>query len=236
MPMKKRTAPKRKLVRRRRLARRIPRNPKGSFVVRRRYALIAMKGDTLGAGLPVSTNTNVLSLGSAVASLTSGANYYDIPFSLQFQLDQIQSYTDLTNIADRYRLLKHTIKFILNQNTYYSGAPMPFVEFVADSDDSAVPSIAQVTEKMGLRTLTFAQTGVATTACWPKPAISTYNGVSSAYSVPWRKSPYINSTYYSVPHYGIKGVFRNIYLPGTAVANATLSIDINASVHLRDLQ
>lgn len=211
------------------------RSPLGGFLVKRRMALLAAKAGTEFAGQITSTNTNVLNLGAPVASISAGVGYYDVPFSLQFQLDQLAGYTDITNIADKYRIVNAVCKLIMNQNTYLSGAPLPFVEYVIDQDDSAVPSIASMREKMGVRTRTFAQTGATTLSVRPRPAPEAYNGLSSAYLVP-NRAPFINAAYYSVPHYGIKGVFRNVYLPAIAAAGTTITVDVQLAVAARNLQ
>lgn len=230
-------APKRSLIRRKRLARKPRRRQPstGGFYIRRRYAMISMAASNSVAGLVASTNTNVLVLGTPVSSPTNATGYYDIPFAIQIQLDQAQNYTDVTNIADKYRIMGTQLKFILNQNTTQAGLPLPFIEMVRDHDDAAPPTIAEVTQKMGVVTRTFVKNGTVSTKVYPLPAPQLYNGVSAGYSV-LRRSPYINSTYYSVPHYCLKGIIRNFYVPGTSAGASTLNLDINLGIHAKDLQ
>lgn len=235
-PRRRRYAPKRALVRRRRLARRIPRSPRnGGFYVSRKMMLIGIAGSNSVAGLVASTNTNVITLGTPISSVTNASGYYDVPFSVTLQLDQVQGYTDLTNIADKYRIVSSHIKFILNQNTVQPGLQLPFLEIVKDADDATAPTIAQMREKMGVMTRTFVKNGTASVKVKPLPAPTVYNGISNGYMVP-RRSPYINSTFYSVPHYCLKGIIRNMFIPGTSLGATCVHVDVGLNVYVKDLQ
>lgn len=158
---------------------------------------------------------------------------YDVPFSMTFYLNQLDTSSDITNIADKYRIVSAMVK-LCTQNIGSTGFAPPWVEYVVDRDDNTVPTISQLTQKMGVRTLGFNQRGQATMYAKPVPAPEVYNGVSSGYIVP-RRSPYINCTYDGVPHYGIKGVFRNLLLNGAGSAG-NIRADVQLTVHAKDLQ
>lgn len=228
-------ARKSKLVGRRRVVRK--RNPStGSLYLKRRLPLVSVYASTTSAGLIQTNNASVISLGIPVAAQTGGTNYLDVPFSMTLQLDQLQSYTDITNIADRYRIMKASVKVLSNPATFYSGAPLTYLEICNDRDDNAAPTVGSFREKMGIKTKTFNNVGSATVSCYPVPAMSAYqSGITTAYTVPSR-APYFNMSYPSVPHYCLKGIIRNMYAPGVAASAATVHFDINVSVHARDIQ
>lgn len=227
-------APKRRLIRRKRLARRPRRAPStGGFYIRRRIPAFAVYGSTSIPSVATSANTTVMAIGTPVASASGAPNYFDIPFAMTFYLNQLDTSSDITNIADKYRIVNALIKFC-SINVGSTGFSMPWVEYVADHDDNSVPTISQLTQKMGVRTTGFNQRGQLTLKVHPVPALSAYNGVSSAYVVP-KRSPYLNSTYDGVPHYAVKGILRNWYLGGSTSAT-NMAVDIQLLVHAKDLQ
>jgi len=236
--MKKKYAPKARLVRRKKLARRRYRRAPstGGFYIKRRMAYFGVQGSTSVAGLVSSTNTTTLTLGSASAAQSGGTNLYDIPFSMTFQLNQLDGVTDITNIADRYRIVNALVKLTTSNIALGAGAGlvMPHVEYVIDHDDAAVPSISALSQKMGVRNRGFNARGQLSLYVKPLPATQIYNGVSTAYGVP-RKSPYINCTYSDVPHYGIKGILRSVFLSGNT-STANIGVDVMLTVHAKDLQ
>jgi len=241
MPLYKRKyAPKRRLVRRKRLARRplrLRRAPStGGFYIKRRMAYFAVQGSTTVSGLASSTNTSVLSLGTISAAQSGGPNLFDIPFSMQFSLNQLDSASDITNIADKYRIVNALVKLTTSNVALGAGAGlvMPHVEYIVDHDDASTPSISQITQKMGVRNVGFNQRGQLAFYCKPKPTFQVYNGVSTAYSIPAR-SPYLDCNNSDVPHYGIKGILRSVFLPG-ATNCANIGVDIQMTVHAKDLQ
>lgn len=212
------------------------RKTSGGFFVRRRVPLFGLRGNTSIPGGMTSDNTSVLDLGAPVASASGGTNLYDIPFSMKFQLNHLDTYTDISNIADKYKLLGVAIRLTTANISLGAGAGlvMPYIEWCQDHDDNSIPTQSLISQKMGVRNLGFNTRGQATLYCKPVPAPALYNGALNAYSVP-KKSPFINSTYVDVPHYGIKGIFRSIYLPGT-LNTANISVDAQYSVYAKDLQ
>jgi len=242
MPLYKRKyAPKRRLVRRKRLARRpyrpLRRAPStGGFYIKRRMAYFGLQGSTTVPGTMVSTNTSVISLGVASTAQSGGPNLFDIPFSIQFALNQLDTSADITNLADKYRIVNALVKFTTSNVALGAGAGlvMPHVEYIVDHDDATVPSLSQIQQKMGVRNIGFNQRGQCAMYVKPIPAAQLYNGVTTAYAV-LRRSPYIDSSNNDVPHYGIKGILRSVFLPG-ATNCANIGVDIQMTVHAKDLQ
>lgn len=225
------------MILRRRWARRplrIKRAPStGGFYVKRRCPAFGIVGSQSVAGLVTSGNNALFALGTPVAAASGAANVYDVPFAMTFYLNQLDGYTDITNIADKYRIVNAYIKLV-TQNQAGSGFTMPWIEWITDHDDSSTPSISQVTQKMGVRTTGFNQRGQLGIFTKPLPAVNVYNGVSAAYLVP-RRSPYINTEYSGVPHYAVKGVLRGLFLSGNAYAT-NMAVDVRLTVHAKDLQ
>jgi len=224
---------------RRRVARRSKRRAtggKGGFRINRRIPMLAINASQTVVGSFSTTNATVCVLGTPVAALTGGTNYFDVPFALEFHLSDLDTYTDLTSIAEKYRIAGASVKFLSNPGSYFSGAPLPFIQMVSDFDDAVAPTISSLNQKMGLRTKTFNNIGMASVLLRPKPSMQVYGSVlTTGYAVP-RSAPYLDCTTAVIPHYGLKGVFRNVYAPGTTAAVQNLVMDISLSVNLKDLQ
>lgn len=257
MPMMKRKyAAKRKLIRRRRFARPLRRRPlrsgfgrSGGFVLKRRVDLTSIyNNNTVTAGTVgikqgsassstwLSTGTPVLSAGAVAGSPFTAL--YDIPFSMNFKLADITSYTDITSIADKYKFGLVSIKVLNNGQspTYGGGMPAPFIEYVYDHDDATVPTIDQVTQKMGLRTKNFGLSGKCNIHVRPLPLIGVGSGGSTLTSMTPRSAPWLDAADTGVNHYGIKGVIRNFACSSTASVMSALSFDPVYTIIAKDLQ
>jgi len=207
----------------------------GQFKITR---LMPAFGITKGAtaGLITSGNTSVLSFGTPVLSVNGITAFYDVPFSMVFRLDQLTAYTDITQICDRYKLLRATVTIHGGNTAAAVGSNMPWIEYVTDGDDDSPPTISAFREKMGIRNKGFNQQGKLT---FSVPALrlasSVYSGgVTSAYINPV-KSLWVDAAYPAVPHYGVKGVLRAVYLDGSNNSNQMI-VDVKLSVHAADLQ
>lgn len=249
MPLfKRKYAPKRRLVRRKRLLRRRPlrlaprRAPQGRFNITRKLSMIQTYSHPSVAGTMQLNDPSgtCLTLGSPVL-VTGTTTVYDIPFSMKFRLDQLMNSSDITNLADKYRINSVKVKVHANGlTTNYTGlsaAGQPWIEYIADHDDATVPSISQIREKMGVKTKYFSGVKAAVSmGVRPRVADTVFaNGVSSGYAVN-RFSQYINSTYPNVEHYAIKGVLHNVQLSGTANVVNLFDWDVTQFVTVADLQ
>lgn len=207
----------------------------GQFKINRMCTAFGItKGAT--SGLITSGNTSILNFGTPVLSVNGITSFYDVPFSLQFSLDQLQGYTDITNIADRYKLLSAAITIHGGNTAAAVGSNMPWIEYTADHDDASVPTIASIREKMGVRNKGFNQQGILRLYVPQlRVAQSVYNTtLTSGYAVPG-KPTFINTLYPAVPHYGMKGVLRAVYLDGSNNSNQFI-VDVRLSAVCADLQ
>lgn len=234
MPYRRRTTKRpRKTKRTRRARRRQP--SKGGFRITRLMPAIGItKGVT--AGLITSSNTDVLSFGTPVLSINGITAFYDVPFTMWFRLDQLQTYSDITAICDRYKILNAYVTIHGGNTAAAVGSNMPWIEYVTDADDNTPPTIAQLREKMGVRNKGFNQQAKLTFSV-PKLRVADtiyQSGLSSAYAVPG-KSMWVDAAYPSVPHYGVKGVLRAVYLDGSNNSNQMI-VDVKLTVQCADLQ
>lgn len=209
----------------------------GGFKVVRRIPAFALTPSQIAAGTIGTTNSTVLKLGAVVPAQSLAVNYYDVPFSLEMHLSDIDTFADITSICDKYRIGAAALNIITNPGSYFGGAALPYLQFVADYDDSTPPTASVLNQKMGLKTRTFNSTGMTKISLKPTPITTVLNATGGNLSaISPRVSPYLNSTAPDIPHYGLKGIIRNVYLPGTSAAVQNIAFDISLSVYARDLQ
>ena len=174
-------------------------------------------------------------IGTIAASATGIGGLYDVPFAFEFHLSDLVESGDLTQICDRYKIASANVCLQYNAtNGLNLGPTNPcFVEWIADHDDSIPPTVSTINAKMGMRNKGFNTRGQVWMKTTPKVANQIYDFPAAAYSVP--KSLYINSSYPDVPHYGIKGVIRGMYLIA-ALTGTCLTFDVSMKVVCKDLQ
>lgn len=221
------------------------RGNKGKITIVRKLPEIVMSNNgvsgvtnlaqTLTAGAPVC-----VTLGTPTQSVgATGSNTYDIPFSLQFALSQVINHTDITNLCDKYRIAGAYVRVYYNK-TGSSGAStssFPHLQFITDHDDSNVPSLAQLREKMGVKMKTFQNSSsYIGMKVRPVPNRQIYSSaLVNGYEVP-KYAPYLDCTTDGVPHYGIKGVISNFPL-ATGTANIELlKFDVALVIKGKDIQ
>lgn len=182
--------------------------------------------------------TNMLQLGAPVLSVGS-SNSYDIPFSMSFKLNQLINFGDITNLCDRYKIAGVYVRIYSNKSNAQAGAAagMPYIQHITDHDDSSVPSVATLREKMGVKLSTFkAGSSYIGIKCRPRVAQEVYqSSITTGYAVP-NKSVWINSTYSGVEHFSIKGVISNMYLAASTAGLESLKFDVAFSVLGKDFQ
>lgn len=229
---------KKRVAKRKPAMKRYKKSPsQGRLFVVRKVQELHSSNSNLGAGsYIVQEGNNSITFGAPVAT-PAITGCYDVPFSIQFRLDELTSYVDLSSLFDRYRITSCKVKV---QSTFFSSGqtttPAPYIDYITDHDDATPPSVLTMREKMGVKTKYFSGTRPSITmGVKPVPAQLIYNsGAFNAYGVP-RKSPFINMTNTGVPHYAIKGVIRNLYLPA-ATNSSPLTWDISYGVVCKDVQ
>lgn len=240
----RRRRPVRKVVRKRRQVR--PKNyrmrkyagAKGGFFLTRKLPLItSFASSTVGAITVNDPTGNCLTMSVTGASPGAPAGLYDVAFSMKFSLNQLQNFTDITQISDQYKL--HSVKVKLTSGYQVSttsiGNVVPWVEYIQDHDDATIPNAALMRQKMGVRSKYFGPTKtVINMGVRPRCADEIYsNSIATAYAVD--RPQWINCDYPAVEHYGIKGILHNVLLNGTT-NQGLLTWDISTSLSAKDLQ
>lgn len=222
MALKKPVSKPKKMFKKRVFKRKSPRIPKasstGGFIINRRGItnVVTCSGlATIRVRDQAGNIPDMLYFGTPTKSYPAGVNdgLYDVPFAMQFQLTDVVAYSDLTNIADRFKILKVKIEVhgvnttgVIGSLTY---AGMPWIEYVHDYDNSATPtSISEFSEKMGIKTLGFNQRGSCTLTVRPRCTNYSIGG----YAIIPNGQQWIDCSSPQQPHYAIKGLLRNVPL------------------------
>lgn len=246
MPMKKlRPSKAKRVVRRARPARRVPRNlGTGGFTVVRKVPTIWLaNSNTVGVpivqgGGPVPS----LIVGTPVVNPIFG-NIYNLPFVFTFALNDLAQFSDFTNIADKYKITNVLIRAMYNAtavqgSTVANPYPsfMPKIKYVVDHDDGIVQPVNELDAKMGLKSKSFAEGKQIKMTVSPRVRDTVGgSGGSNAFAVP-AKSMWINAGNDACPHYGIKGYVENFSLQSNTTATSCITFELEYTVKLKDLQ
>lgn len=213
-----------------------PAGSKGGFYLTRKLPVITLSSSSV-AGLATLNDPTGTCLQYTVLGASPGTTgQYDVAFSLKFSLNQLQAFTDITQIADQYKINSVLVKLSSGfQVATGVGAAVPYVEYIQDHDDASVPTLAAIRQKMGVKTKYFGPTrSMIKMGVRPRTADEVYSsGVATAYGL--NRPQWINCDYPAVEHYAIKGIIHNMYLNGTA-NQGLLSWDISFGVSAKDLQ
>lgn len=213
----------------------------GYFVIKRRVPMFNVYS-TGSTTLPniITNNPTVFKVGSVVAAANNLSGWYDVPFALEFHLNDLQDYTDITSICDRYKILRADI---VCQNTLNAGgtpAVPTFIQYVHDWDDSGAPTINFLNTKMGMKNKGFNSLGQLKMRTYPKVAQAVFNngipGTSISTAQVASKAVYLDAAYPEIPHFGLKGVIRNVYGTPSTSAAGSITFDLVLTVACKDLQ
>lgn len=216
---------------------RIRRNPGngGFFIQRKLIAPLYIRPS--GVGTVTTNDTTLLKLGAPILTGMGIGGSYDVPFAFEFNLSQLAQHTDIANICDRYKITSVNICAQYNMSNGANVGPTnpTFIQYVLDFDDSVPPSsLSELQAHMGLKNKGFNSNGQIWMKTWPKVAPEIYNSpTTTAYQVP--RSMFINTSSVVTPHFGLKGVFRNMYLLG-ALSGTALTFDVTFNVVCKGLQ
>lgn len=233
-------------VGRKRIGARKGRRTSGFLSLKRKHALIAIQSSaTAGSAVVIDAggaSLQCVALGTPVASVGTVGNYYDVPFSMTFAFNQLVNSTEFSTVFDSYKLRK--VKATLQCSNNISGIAstvggqigyMPYLEYSHDYDDGVAPNASTFRERMGIKTRYFnATTGNITMSVYPKCAPVVSSSIGTTNSLPSDKGTWLNMTDRAVPHYGIKGVIRRMYLPAGA-ATQSFQLDITTHALLKDV-
>lgn len=170
---------------------------------------------------------------------TAGMNgSFDVPFSMQFRLDDLINYSDITTLADKYRIKGVYVRIIPNftQNPLNGLFSYPSIQYIRDDDDNTPPTVQLLREKMGVITKTFKPGQyIGIKLRYPKiqtPALNGSGGTSNAVMT----NRWLDCNNATIPHYGIKGVISNMDLVATATAKISFKFDVAYVLEAKDFQ
>lgn len=179
--MKRKSAPKRRLIRRKRLARRVPRSAKVHNFKRTVYLSGAVAGSTL----------------------------LDVFGRSGFSLANVTNYTEFTALFDMYRINGVKVRFMPRANSSEAGTNQGLVKFftVVDYDDVSVPtSISQLLQYENVKITNTARDH--TRYFKPKIAAQVFqNAVGTGYAP---RSGWIDCDNPTVEHYGLKWALQQL--------------------------
>jgi len=177
-----------------------------------------------GAGALTVVDAN----GSAplyLATTALTADYGGVPALSQFglaitvALNHLPSYQEFTNLFERYKITKLTVKITPQMGDSYNaatGSAIPTINSVLDFTDSTPPvSQDAVNQYESLQTQLLTVDKPFSRSCCPKPASSMYvSAVNSGYSSTSKHDDiWLDCTAPSnaAPHYGMKFWVRNFF-------------------------
>lgn len=224
----------------------VPRAPRsGGLVMLRKMQETILQNTGVGTvGLLGGPAAPTLTLGTP--SSTGVSAFYNVPFTLKFQLNQLVNSTDITNLCDKYRIAAAYVRIFNTQAAFTpataggavanSPSATPAIEHFVDHDDSNPVGAVAIKERMGTKYSTFrSKDSFIMIKCYPKPVIESTSTTGVGNIVP-RRAPYINSAQPNVEHYGIKGVIHNMWLPATAEGTSHLRFDVALKIQAKDFQ
>lgn len=222
------------------------RNPRGYLKIIRKLPEIAIANSGLGTVTltdPTSTCMNVNVLG-----LTTGAptTLYDVAFSMRFRLDQILQASDITQLADKYKIKSAYVRVFYNNTSANStylpsqaqAGGMPTLQYITDHDDAILPTtLDRLRERMGVKYKTFKNSSSyiaikvnprCTREVFATGTVSGYEQVS--------KPIWLDSASDDVEHYGIKGVITGVPLVDPEQLLSLFKFDVAVTVEAADFQ
>lgn len=212
---------------------------KGFFKIARKLPEIYVRNTSVAGTIQNNDpTTTCVQLGTPIADSVTGT--YSVPFSMTFRLDQLINYTDISNIADQYKISYVVIRctYQSTQSGVGSLSIMPNLQWIQDHDDNVLPaSVNALREKMGAKFKTFGFNKVCKIGVRPRVQDSNAGaGGVVQNAIVSNKSVWLNTLYTNTEHYGIKGILSNVNLATTATTLTSFKFDITAYVCAKDLQ
>lgn len=157
---------------------------------------------------PAAPTNGLLTIVQPTA-LTGGWGW-NVPFSMQFSLNQLLNVTELTNIFDQYRILGVKVFISWNHNTSAASQASGLcgLQWYPDFDDSTPPTSDEVRERMGVISRRWSADKVTQVmSVRPRPIFT--SGTAMVPYGTW----FDCQTNPNTIHYGLKGLLTNVTLP-----------------------
>lgn len=156
-----------------------------------------------------SINQGTYTLATSLLAPNAGQPYF--AFSQIFTVGSMPNISEFENLFDRYRINKVVITFKLSSNPDngdVANAFYPSIWYFTDYDDMATITLPAIREVQGVKRRVLQPNKEVKIVCRPKPLAAVYNDtLTTAYSVPRGRAPWIDLANINVPHYGLKAVF-----------------------------
>lgn len=216
-------------------------------VIRKSQVITYVACDGTNGGItqnPAPSALTMLRLGTPQANPLLGLDVYDVPFSLQFQLQQVAGAPEFTSLFDQYKINNVLLRWQFGQNVAIQSttsgvntAPLPYIEYDVDYDSNSPPSASGFRQQMGVKTKYFNATkNMIMMSCRPVPNAEVSDGAAAQPAIVPKRSPWINCVNDDIPHLGIRGVIRNLFLIGGGGSMSPITIDTSYAVSFKDVQ
>lgn len=174
----------------------------------------------------------------------AGSSFYNIPFSIDTNLNDLIGAAELTAIADKYKINWVKVRVFSTSNTASAGsvAQLPSLLWSQDEDDAALPAsstagLESIREKMSSKFRQFKQNGGAISMFYKPKIVNTVAGAAGAATAAGVISaPYLDTSAATIPHYGVKGYIQDVNLTATPAVYTQFKFDVTMSVSLKDIQ
>jgi len=242
MPMRKRYSKRRPAVRRRRVNRKRP--YRGGVLRLTRRCAEQNVYNTAVAGTAAASGSVVVIGTPYQTPAFAGSSYYNIPFSIDTQLLDTLGYTELTAIADKYKINWVKVRIFCTSNTASAGgtSQLPSILWSTDEDDAVVPAsstsgLQSIREKMTSHVRQFKQNGGPLTMFYkPMVAVGVGNAAAGTANAIVKSAPFLNCANADIPHYGMKGYLQDVNLAVTPGVYTQFKFDITMSITLKDIE
>jgi len=212
--------PRRKVIRRRRVARPVRRSLNQTKIYR--YAM-AQRPTYYQIGPGTFATTGNLS-GSVNSTCTSTvtpaksgfADYYDFGMGIQFRLSDLANANDFTTMYDQYRLdsITLSVSFLQSQASSASSALLPTVYMIEDRDDATPPiTVSEVAGRQGYKMCTFGNRREFHFTIKPHTSGYAYDdGVAgnTGHNIT-KRGTWNDSAFPTINHYAMKLFFTDVY-------------------------
>lgn len=190
------------------------------------------------------TTLPALNTGIASGGLITGLT--DLCFSMYFRAQDVTNWSDFVALFDQYRIKKVQLVFRMT-GAATSAAPAatniltnPTVCWIEDYDDGNIPSGPDaLRERMGLKMKQLLPGRGVVVNVRPKCLASFYPGgvstSSAAAGVPG-KAPWLDIVQGTIPHFGIKGFFKELDLRGVTAPGYQISVEAKYTLEFRNVK
>lgn len=151
---------------------------------------------------------------STLTSIGGLTGYYDVGVTQWFQMSDLPSYTDFTNLYDRYRItgVKLQITYLDNNAAVNGLSVLPVLNYAIDYDDnSVVASESAIQEKQDCKTkVLLANKPISIFIKNPRVQSAVLNNAGT-FDAALLSKGYVNCSYPTTKHNGIKFWISSIY-------------------------